>query len=888
MAARPTRPPGHEPPLYDPRLEHDACGVGFVADAGGRRRAEVLGLGLAGLAALRHRGAVAADGASSDGAGVLLPLEADLLDHLGAAAGLRPGVVMAFLPAADDARRTARLVLERALADEGLLGVTWRDVPIAPAALGPDAAASLPAIAQALVERPPRLGDRRFEARLVLARRAAETAARRDGIELSIASASCRTVVYKGLVAGDRLADLYPDLRASLAVSSVVFHQRYATNTHPQWALAQPFRRLAHNGEINTIRANREQIRGRTADPVRGSVARRLLEVGPLVSADGSDSLSLDELVEVLELTGWPAESALLAVVPEALALRRAGHPLAAAFAARVAGVLGPWDGPAALVFSDGLRVGALADRNGLRPAAFAVTADRLVACASEAGAVPLVASETVRRGRLGPGELLLVDTRRGWVFEDTEAKTESLRHSWRAAPERTPFADHPGHGAAPTHAATPAPMRYLAGLDAERARLSIKTLALEAHEPLWSMGDDTPLAGMGRIDRPVADHLRQAFAQVTNPPIDPERERAVLDLSIEAGRKPPLLGGLPRPERRTSVRLERPLVADLDGLIAALDHAVQRPRARVRRLDATWPAAGGPAGLETALMRLGRQALAAARAGSVAIVVSDRAASLDRPPVPSVLAVGAIHAALTDAGLRGRTDILADAGDVLDVHGVAMVLAAGASVVHPRLAIELARELAGGRGAEDLTDDEVVERLLSGFEAGLRKTLARMGISTAASYVGGNLVESLELAPEVLARCLPAVIGWPGRLGFEALARRQLRRLERARALATAPPVGARAEVRLPDEGLARFRGDGERHLWAPVIVGAAQELVTDADPELVGQRLPVYRAALNGDAAVVRDHLVVRRPRGVAAVPLEEVELGGLDRPPIRRPRR
>ena len=871
--------------LDDPSFEHDACGIGFVADAGGASAERVLPLALAGLAALRHRGAVAADGASSDGAGLMLPLSASVLERLGAEAARRPGVVMAFLPGGAAARRRARATIVESLAAERLAVTAWRPVPVDPSALGEVAARSRPSIEQAIVDRPAGLADRRFEASLAVARRRAERRAREDRLDLSIPSASCRTIVYKGLVAGDRLAAFYPDLAGPLVVATALFHQRFATNTQPQWNLAQPFRRIAHNGEINTVRANRVQVRGRLADPVRGDVARRLVAAGPILSPGGSDSLALDELLEALELTGWPSEAALLAAIPEALPMRRSGHPLATAFADRIAGFLAPWDGPAAIVFGDGRRVGALADRNGLRPVAFAVTADRLVACASEAGAVPLAAAETVRRGRLGPGELLLVDTDRGWVFEDGEAKTEVLRRTWTPSLEPAGFRDR-GHGRA--SAATPPAVRFVAGLDAERARLSIRTLALEAHEPLWSMGDDTPLPGLGRIDRPVTDQLRQSFAQVTNPPIDPDRERAVLDLSIELGRRPPLLGGLPRPESRSTIRLDRPIVADLDGLLDRLARI-----GPVRRLDATWPAAEGPGGLANAIDRLAGEAEAAARAGAVAVLVSDAALSLDRLPVPAVLAVGAVHAALTDAGLRGRTDVVADTADVLDVHACAMALAAGASALHPRLAVELAAELAGSRGAESLTAIETVERLLDGFAAGLRKTLARMGIGTAASYVGGNLVETVELAPEVIERCLPAVAAWPGRLGFADLAARQLRRLGAARRLeegrppagreptpspATSPSPAAR-EPRLPDEGLARYRGDGERHLWAPASVGAAQALVADGlaapgQDGLTGDRLAAYRAAITGEASVVRDHLRIRRPRGRPAIAIEQVE--------------
>ena len=684
-----------------------------------------------------------------------------------------------------------------------------------------------------------------FERRLILARRRLESRARVEGLDdLSVPSASCRTIVYKGLVAGARLADLFPDLALPIPLSYALFHQRYATNTQPTWRLAQPFRAIAHNGEIDTVRGNREQVRGRSADVVRGgaasAVARALVEAGPLLAPEGSDSQSLDEALELLVTTGWDLGSALLAAMPEAPALRRAPHPQVATLRRGTAGFLAPWDGPAAIVFSDGRRVGAIMDRNGLRPAAFAVTADRLVAVASEAGAIPLAPADTVRRGRLGPGEMLLVDPRRRLVLEDGEAKAHILR--------RLPIHDapRPAHlDVAPTpddSARTPSPLRYLAGLDAEKARLDVKTMVLEAHEPLWSMGDDTPTPGLGRVDRPASDHLRQAFAQVTNPPIDPERERAVMDLRVDLGRRPALLGGPPRASRAPrTIRLDRPVIADLPGLLDAFVGPVLR-------LDATCEATDGPAGLEAALASLGAKAVRAARGRVELVVLSDRSFSLDRLPIPSVLAIGAVNVALTEAGMRGRADILAESSDVLDVHGLAMSLAAGATAVVPWLAVELAQEAAGTRGAEDLTPDAAVGNLLAAFETGLRKTLARMGISTVSSYIGGVLFETIELDTELVRRCFPGAPAWLGTVGLATIGERLVRRANAARALAADVP-----SHKLPDPGFARFKADGEAHLFSPKIVGEVQAL--SAEPAVgasLDEALGRYRVALGRQGSV------------------------------------
>jgi glutamate synthase domain-containing protein 2/glutamate synthase domain-containing protein 1/glutamate synthase domain-containing protein 3 len=886
-----SRPAGaehrHPRDLYDPAFEHDACGVGFVADAGPTPGDRVLPLALAGLAALGHRGAFAADGESSDGAGVLLPLDPAVVRRLAPGLGRHPGIVTLFLSRTPRVARRARRLVADTLAGEGLRVAAWREVPMRLDTLGPAAAAGAPLVVQALVPRPIRVRRGRFELDLLVARRRLETAAMAAGLDVTVVSASSRTVVYKGLVAGARLGDLYPDLVAPMPVRFAVFHQRYATNTRPVWSLAQPFRFLAHNGEINTVRGNRLELAGRMADPARSAAARRLLAAGSLTSAGGSDSLSLDEAVELLAATGWRTDQALLALLRESLPMRSRPLPAATAFASATEGFVAPWDGPAAIVFSDGRRVGAIVDRNGLRPLAFAVTRDHLVVAASEAGAVPLAAGDTVRRGRLGPGELLLVDPDEGLVLEDPEAKHAAIHGSVPAAGSRPVHRDPPfGDRAAGRRPSMSQPLRWLAGLDAERARLDIRTMALDEHEPLWSMGDDTPLPSLGRVERPLSDHLRQAFAQVTNPPIDPERERLVMDPSVVLGRRAPLLGGIPAGPPR-SVRLERPVIADLDPLEASLEAA----GLRVRRLDATWDARLGSAGLRVGVDRLAR---AARSARADVLVLHHRRIGLDRPPIPSALAAGAVHTALTGSGRRGLVDIVAEAADVLDVHGLAMTLAAGARAVIPSLAVELAAELAGSRGAEDLRPAQTVERLMVAFEAGLRKTLARMGISTAASYVGAELFETVELGPDVLERCFPAAAAWPGTQTFEELAERQLRRVEAGvRMMAQLPRVAAGAgahgaagaapqhgavaagagadaavgrPIRLPDLGLARYRADGEVHLYAPPVVSVLQGRAAERD----GRTAPQMGLA-DRPPATVRDAFRLRRRR---PVPLDEVE--------------
>jgi len=852
-------------PLYDARFEHDACGVGFVADAGGRSRNRVLPLTLTGLASLGHRGAFAADGESSDGAGVALPLEPALVRHLAPDFRGRPGVLMLFLPVEEGANTRAREVVEGALRTEGLDPALWRDVPVDPDALGSQARGSMPAIAQVIV---PSVGPTRlaFERRLLLARRRMELAATEAELGgFAVASASSRTVVYKGLVSGERIGDFYLDLRTpNLPLSHAIFHQRYATNTTPSWGLAQPFRLISHNGEINTVRGNREELRGRRAR-LGGVMGAQLAALGPLLTEQGSDSLSLDETLDLLLAAGWRLDAALLLAIPEATEMRGEAIPELDAFRRRTAGMLSPWDGPAAMVFSDGRRVGAMLDRNGLRPAAVTITHDGLVAVASEAGAVPVTAADTAERLRLGPGEMLVVDPARRAIHRDVVAKklaARSIASGGRPAqPARATFFDDTA--AALPDRTTPRG-RWLAGLDAERQRLDIKTMALEAHEPLWSMGDDTPTPALSRLDRPVADSLRQSFAQVTNPAIDPERERIVMDMAVELGRRPQLLGRLPAQPR--TLRLPSPFVVDLAALKRSFAGGRGGSRRRLRTLDAMWDPTEGRTGLSDALARLASEARVAAADGVELLITSDRAgAGGARLPIPSVLAVGAVHTALTDAGLRGETDLLVDASDILDVHAAAMALASGAGAVVPWLAIELAAELAGSRGAETLSAADTITNLVRALEKGLRKVLARMGISAVASYAGGQFFEILELAPEVTRRCFPAAPSWPGTVDFAAIADRQLRRLAAASAL----PSGDR----LPDPGFVRFRADGEHHFYAPPIVKAVQTLSGAIEAETPASNpIAAYRESLSRSAATVRDHLELRSTS--ARIPLDEVE--------------
>ncbi|MCA1569686.1 MAG: glutamate synthase subunit alpha [Chloroflexi bacterium] len=832
-----------EAPLYDPRDEHDACGVGFVADLDGRHVAHTVPMALEALAALAHRGARGADDLTGDGAGISIPISSRFRSRLLAEAGVatharrRVAIGMCFLPpsAVDDGMR----LIEDRVAWAGLAVAGWRSVPVRSELVALRAIHTTPAVWQAMVVGGQAVSATSFVRRLAMARRSVQACARvRPELEdLSMPSLSADTVAYKGLFVGNELGRFYEDLQApDLDARYAVFHQRYSTNTFPSWRLAQPFGYLAHNGEINTIRSNREAMRGRRRSLGRARWARQLAEAAPLVSEHGSDSESLDDAVELLILSGMPIDQALGELVPPAPGLGGTDRPGLAKCE--------PWDGPAALVFADGRRVGATLDRNGLRPLALVTTRDGLVIASSEAGSVELSADRVVARHRLGPGEMVVADTLTGRFVGPTTERPRSS--SVTGVPFVVPQA-------APSRTSEPRE-RVAIGLDAEIIRQVVRPMAIESREATWSMGDDIAIAPLAARPRRVSAFLRQAFAQVTNPAIDPDRERAVMSLRMAVGRQLALLDEAGPP----AVLIEGP-VLDAAGWHSLLSQ-IGAPRVAI--LDATWPARRGPSGVAFALGRLGRQVRSAVRRGAHLIVLSDRAVSPTRAALPPQLAVGRVNQELVGGGVRSRCDVAIECGECFDVHDVAMLLAAGASAIHPWLLLELASEQAGSRGAEELAADDARTNVVTALEAGIRKVLARMGISTLASYRGGQNFDVLGLDPALVRRCFPAARSWPGAIGVEEIGAAIMQRHRRAHG----SPVPA-----LEDPGLVRFRGSGEPHAYAPRVVKALQALT---GPSAASEAtVPAYVQAVDaGGPRQPRNLLTFRRSDGT--VPLTSVE--------------
>jgi glutamate synthase domain-containing protein 1 len=658
--------------------ERDACGIGFIADVSGRSSREIVDLALEALCRVRHRGAVAADALTGDGAGVLLPLSPAFLDP----SRRSPGAAMVFLDPSDPAR--GRAIVEEACRAEGIEVTGWRAVPVDPAALGSDARRTAPRIEQALLG-PFEAPGEEAERACFRARRRIERAERERGIRLYVSSISYRTITYKGLCAADQLSSFYGDLAdPRFEAWFALFHQRYSTNTTPTWERAQPFRFLGHNGEINTIRGNVALMQGRRARLGADWIDENLLD--PVVHDEGSDSGILDEALELLVRGGRKVEHAAAMLMPPAYEDdRRLDRETVDLFRYHRC-LLEPWDGPAALVYADGQKVGAGLDRNGLRPLRVSVTEDGLVACASEAGAVPLAGHGRVRRTKIGPGCALIVSPQDGGLLENQELK----RSLARRAPYGTWLEENleplaPGRPVQ-SSGEDPAARQVAAGWSKEELTVVVRPMAVEGAEPTSSMGDDTAQPPLADYPRVVFNFLKQRFAQVTNPPIDHLRERHVMSITTLLGPRATLLQETPEAARL----IESPTFLLYPSAVRDLEE-----RGAVA-LDATFPIEDGPDGLEEACRRLASDAEKSVRDGAPFLVVSDRAVSAERAPVPSALAAGAVHHRLLHAGLRSQTSLIVEADDVRETHHVACLLTNGADAVCPRLALESVAHLAG------------------------------------------------------------------------------------------------------------------------------------------------------------------------------------------------
>ena len=868
----------------DATREHDACGVGFVATANGTRTHEVVAMAVEAAARVAHRGAASTD-LSGDGAGLLTQIPRRLFHRdsyrlgLHLQPGLAFGVGAFFLPAAADALAASIAMVESVLVTDGIPVLGWRDVPVNPAALGPTARSSCPVIRQVLVGSPVLTPDEDgWERALYLARREMERRADEAGLAgFYVCSLSCRTVVYKALLTGTQLPAFFTDFRYPEYESAIaVFHQRYSTNTLPSWELAQPFRLLAHNGEINTLWGNRNAMTMREpmlSSPVWGEKIERLRDV---IRPGGSDSASLDNAMELLVRSGRDVVHASMMMIPQAWEKYSDLDPRVKAFYEYHQCILEPWDGPAALAFTDGVLAGAAVDRNGLRPCRYKVRGDGLVVAGSEVGLVDLDPRDIVECGKVGPGEVLIVDTRKGEVIRNVEAKREIAARKpyarWVARYMATLVPD-PARVPPTNTPETLLRLQQAFGYGAEDLRLVIDPMGNTGGDPVWSMGDDTPIPPLSGVPPGLYAYFRQRFAQVTNPPIDSLRESMVMSLRMHLGRR-----GSPLLERASyarMLRLEHPIL--LAEEMSALRNVAGFSTVT---LDALWNPAKGVSGLKSALTGLRRAAERAARRGAHILVISDRGASERRAPIPMLLAVGAVRQHLVHVGLRARVGLVAEAGDAFDIHHFATLIGYGAEAVHPWLALESVGGEAGKRVGgsakahqqehreEEQSPAEARTQYRAAAEKGLLKILSKMGISTLSSYCGAQVFEALGLGNEVITSCFAGTASPLGGIGFEEIAEDVLARHSKAFALEEVPS--------LADYGRVRFRKDGEDHGWAPPIVVALQKAVGG------GKKAGGAEGAEGGYQAFLSKN-VARRPAGPRdllgfrpreSIPLDQVE--------------
>jgi len=852
---------GIAPPCFPDDPGHDACGTGFLADRGGRARADIVPLALAALGRMDHRGGMGADGETGDGAGILTAIPWALLiaepengidDAL--AAG-RPGVASLFLPVDVRGRAHAVEAVEEGLGRAGLQAMVWRDVPANDAVLGRLGRASRPGLCHVVVSRPEGLDDDAFEHRLFVARREIQALAREERLDdLYVASLSHRTVVYKALLRGSQLREFYDDLRNEAFITPfAVFHNRFCTNTHPSWPRTQPFRQLAHNGEINTIEGNRRWMEARGIEGAGTALGLSPTAAQPMLAKSESDSASLDEGLRFLMAAGYPILEAVRVLIPPAWENDPAMSGGVRAFYEGASEGMEPWDGPALVAFSDGQVVGAALDRNGLRPARSVTTADGLVMVASEAGVLDVPDDSVVERGRLGPGGLLAVDLKAGRLI-DRQALEDSLAVSSRERKTEPP-PETPGEHAAE---AEPRPIeaRALAafGYTREELQFVIGPMGRDGVEPIGSMGDDIPLACLSEKPRLLFSFFKQRFAQVTNPPIDPLREHVAMSLRTSLGPAPRGLARAGSPGER--INLESPILDE-----GEFERIANHHDGAGTAISLLFRALSGPveAEMERALDRVQLAAVRDVRQGSSRLILSDRGLDASHAAIPSLLAVSAVHQRLVREGLRLRASLIVETGEARDDHQVATLLGFGANAVCPYGAFAAARRWALEIEPQPSAEGAVrnVKRTL---EKGLLKILSKMGIATVRSYQGAQLFEAIGLDRELVDRHFT---GTPALLeghGVSEIARDVLDLHARA---------FDESFTDLEEGGAHRYRRGGEVHAFEPKVVKALHSLIRSGErldarrySELIEQRSPI----------AVRDLLRFREAK--TEVSLEEVE--------------
>ncbi len=810
--------------LYDPSYEHDACGIGIVANIKGKRSNELLRQSLTVLGNLAHRGGVGSEPNSGDGAGVLLQIPHEFFQKVCAGFSLPDagdyGVGMFFFPHDAEAQKAISSRFEAITAEEGLELLGWRNVPVDPSSLGETAVASMPFIRQAFVARGSFAAGAAFERALYIARRRLEKDAAKafPGAGFYAASLSSSTIVYKGMLTPDQVGSFYLDLNdASMETAIALVHSRYSTNTFPSWNRAHPNRYLIHNGEINTLLGNVNFMKARES-MLRSAVYGDALEkVLPVINPDGSDSAMFDNTVEFLHMGGMSLPRVMMLMIPEPWDGHESMSPEKKAFYEYQSCLMEPWDGPVAMGFTDGTLVGAVLDRNGLRPARYTLTSDDLIVLSSETGVLDIPEEKVVCKERLHPGRMLLIDTKAGRILSDKEIKEQ-------AAAEK-PYAEYlkenlvrerdlPDVKSDETLRFPLEKLQKAFGYTYEDLRTILTPLSRDAKDPVGAMGNDIPLAVLSEKPQPLYDYFKQLFAQVTNPPIDALREAIVTSSKVLLGSEGNLLE--PTPECARRVQLDSPILTN--DRLASL-RSLDKPGLRAVTLSILFDASKGGKGLETALDELFAAAKTAIHEGKNILILSDRGVDEDHAAIPALLAVAGLHHFLVREKLRTAASIVLESGEPREVHHFAALIGYGASAVNPYLALASVESLAKIGFISGKTPEEAKAGYLKGVTKGVIKVLSKMGISTIQSYQGAQIFEALGLAKPFIDNYFTGTPTRIGGIGIDGVAKEAAMRHEAGFPVSGVPNTG------LDSGGKFQYRRTGEYHLFNPFTIHALQQ---------------------------------------------------------------
>jgi glutamate synthase (NADPH/NADH) large chain len=827
--------------LYDPANEHDACGVGFVANVKGRKSHAIVRQGLQILENLTHRGAVGADPLAGDGAGILMQIPDSFLREECAALGftLPPpgdyGVGVLFLPQHAATRAHCETLLETTIIDEGQSLLGWRDVPTDNTGVGAGVKAVEPVVRQLFIGRGANCAtDNSFERKLFVIRKQVENALRSSGLEGSecfyVPSMSCRTLSYKGMLLANQVDRYYADLNDERVVSALALvHQRFSTNTFPSWDLAQPFRMIAHNGEINTLRGNINWMNARRHSMASELFGDDLEKLWPLIAEGQSDSACFDNALELLVTGGYSMAHAMMLLIPEAWVCNPLMDEQRRAFYEYHAAVMEPWDGPAAVAFTDGRQIGATLDRNGLRPARYLITNDDLVVMASEMGVLDIPEEHIVKKWRLQPGKMFLIDTEQGRIIDDAEIKAELAgKHSYQGWLDKTQIRlqDLPGEISpmVPDHD-TLLDRQQAFGYTQEDLKFLMTPMAVTGQEAIGSMGADNPIAVLSNKSKPLSNYFKQNFAQVTNPPIDPIREELVMSLVSLIGPRPNLLGHESVGEH---MRLEvsQPILTNTD--IERIRHIEDHTGGifRTRTLDICYPAMQGADGMQAAVTALCDQAEQAVTEGYNILILSDRAVDVDHVAIPALLATAAVHHHLVRTGLRTESGLVVETGAAREVHQFATLAGYGAEAINPYLAFESLAAIRD-RLPEKLSVDEIQTRYIKAIGKGLFKVMSKMGISTYQSYCGAQIFDAVGLSSEFIDNYFTGTATTIEGAGLAEIATETVR--WHSDAWSDAPVYRDKLDV----GGDYAFRLRGEDHMWTPESIAKLQHATRANNPE-------------------------------------------------------